>query len=515
MMIDAVSLKISHDTEADLIGENFAPPVSELAAGPHGEFASNSDASDSDADVEFAEFVDAMESLDVAAAEGVNGSPAQMEAERESVAEPSPEPPKRRATFTAPRRALADALKLSESAAIRRGRSDALKSVRLSINGTVEFSAFNGEQSARLDYDWARDGEAEILVSPKRLAAALKTIKAPEVCMIIDGDELHVANSDICDSRSQSLPAAAPLEEFPAAGWGGAENVVTSFYVDGAKFAAAVRRTTLATDPYSTRYALGGVLLEADSSSCRLAATDSRRMSIAEAGVTATFQTSEDVGKLPYGVVSVIVPCATLERVAKAVGDGDPAVRVMIHESAPIHDETPRPGIDSEGKPTDEKHAPEPPKPVRQVTFVIDGENGSQRFTTLPVEGRFPDWRRVIPAGFHRAMNLAAGPLLDALKLAISVSTPEQRGADFDFQDDRVAISAKTEAGKIDTYVESPGVTSEKPIRATFDPRYLAEFVQTFAKRDVITWKLIDADSAAVLECGDAVKYVVMPLSRD
>ena len=48
-------------------------------------------------------------------------------------------------------------------------------------------------------------------------------------------------------------------------------------------FRQIIRRTAFATDAESTRYALGGLLLEFDDGKITVAATDSRRMAVATA----------------------------------------------------------------------------------------------------------------------------------------------------------------------------------------------------------------------------------------
>lgn len=423
--------------------------------------------------------------------------------------------PVQRACFQANRRELLDAISQA-GGAINRNRfhKPGTTSVLMSVNGTVEFSATDMEQSVRLNRDFDRSGDASILIDAKRISAALKLSKAPIVDVDIIGDQVTIGPS--------TIPAACDLADFPAAGWSFAPSEVRAeFWIDGPKFAAAVKRTEFCTDSDCSRYAFGGILLEANSDGARLVATDSHRLSIVELGRPDRFEAVDSAMK-PAGnlsVFSAVVPVATMERVAKAVGkSATRTVHVIAHESAPVYNDTPVPGIDKAGKPTEEKHKPDSPAAVLQVTFRVVTSDGVQEFTTKPIDGRFPDFRKIIPVSCNLEFRCEAGSLLEACKLALSVRTDEIRGADFRFSGDTLEITAQTEAGKIKTAVLGAPIPDEgMNLLATFDARYIAEFLETMPRGERIAWRLIDHESAAVIRSQDdgLTTYVFMPLTRD
>lgn len=418
----------------------------------------------------------------------------------EPVAEPE-EPIPQSARFQAPRKQLLEAIKTVGAACPRRTRYSATQKIWMSVNGVVRMQATDCEQSARIDLDYDRSGSAEILIDPARFAAALKLGKSVFVDVDINGDQVSIGQS--------TIPTDDP-ESFPLGGWETrADDVTHDFLIDAQRLAQAIARTEMATDSESTRYALAGILLEADSAAASLAATDSRRLSVCQLG--------EPEGYVGNGEpLSVVVPLATMSRVAKAIGKRSGDVRIIAHESIPVHDNSPRPGIDSDGKPTEEKHIPAPPAAALHVSFIVQTADGPLRFTTLPIAGRFPDYKRIIPQNFTHGACLRPARLLESCKLALSVRTDEVHGADFEFLEDCIRVSAQSEIGKIsDSVVCDTTRGRGEPLTLTFDPEFLADFLKTVPADSWIEWRATKDGPAVLSADSDRFVYVAMPMSRD
>lgn len=499
-LIEVAAHAIAHQVEADLIGESFAP------ADPEADESTGSSAME--------RFVDAAAALDVsygAAPHAVGLSednrPEAVEVQEAEAVEAVK--PIQRATFTTPRKELAEAIRLASDGTARRSPRPALKTIRLSVNGWIHFDSFDGEQSTRLNRDYDRSGEAEILVDPKRFSAALKSIKSASVDVDIVGEELTVGPS--------TIPADCDIDQFPAAGWEfGPSEIRAEWYVDGATFAAAVNRTVFATDAESSRWALAGVLLECNADEFRLVATDTRRLSVVDCGRPINFAAAQTE------TASYVVPIETLSRVAKCIGKSTTrTVRIVAHESAPIYNDTPVCGIDSDGKPTEEKHKPDAPGNVKRVSFIVQTADGPQEFSTLLIEGRFPRYRDIIPQNFGQTFTMLACELMEAVKPSIVCTHEESRGVDFNFNSARsvLTIDVKTTAGKYHREMQAAPDSSGN-VSATFDPRYIVEFLESIPAATLINWRFVDPskpdESPAVIEAEEChLRYVVMPLSRD
>ena len=189
-------------------------------------------------------------------------------------------------------RVSCDRLKLSEafsvvsSLATKRSSCEALQCVKLDVRaGSVTLSATNFDTSIRLELDGAEPLES----TPLKAADGAALLHVGRVGQIIretpddrlkfelankpgeDGDFLRISslNSEF------KLPVIDP-KEFPAVkAW--EETDYLELPVRWLR--EAIRRTAFATDPNSTRFALGGVRLEmTDECSLTLIATDGRRL---------------------------------------------------------------------------------------------------------------------------------------------------------------------------------------------------------------------------------------------
>jgi hypothetical protein len=116
---------------------------------------------------------------------------------------------------------------------------------------------------------------------------------------------------------------------------------------------------------------------------------------------------------------------------------------------------------------------------------------------------------------------MLAGELLEAVKPSIVCTNEESRGVDFAFNSARsiLGISVKTTAGKYHREMQAAPDSSGNCC-ATFDPRYIVEFLESIPAATLINWRFVDPskpdESPAVIEAEElAARYVVLPLSRD
>ena len=130
------------------------------------------------------------------------------------------------------------------------------------------------------------------------------------------------------------------------------------------------------------------------------------------------------------------------------------------------------------------------------------------------VEGRFPNYKDVIPDGFKSSIELVVGPFYSVVRQAQIVTSEESRGVDFQFADGLLTLNSQAaDVGR--SKVELPISYDGEPLTITFDPKFIAEFLRVLDADKQVKLQLIDAESAAVFRVDDAYTYVIMPLSRD
>jgi len=269
--------------------------------------------------------------------------------------------------------------------------------------------------------------------------------------------------------RSEFHLAVAGAEEFPEVAAFDSEAYVET---PARLFRTLIHRTLYATDPESSRYALGGVKLENDKSNLVAVGTDGRRLAKMEGPcVCKDYEIPPDA--------SVIVPVPAMSLIERALGEGEGEIRF---------------------------HATGNDIRVRGPNFTV--------YARL-VEGRFPKWRDVFPRreGVER-IDLMVGQLLTAVRQAAVVASEESRGVKFHFRTGELLLSAATaEVG--DSSVRVPLSYEGRDIPIALDHRFVTDFLRTLSDEATFTIEIENSDAAAVLKTDDGYGYVVMPLSLE
>jgi DNA polymerase-3 subunit beta len=233
-----------------------------------------------------------------------------------------------------------------------------------------------------------------------------------------------------------------------------------------------IRRTLFATDTESSRYALGGVLLEHDQKSLISVGTDGRRLAKMEGPVSV-------VGKPDETGTATIVPARAMQLIERILPDDEALVQLL----------------------------------PRANDLVVKVPNGL--FVTRLVEGRFPKWRDVIPKRTEtNRIELPIGPMYSALRQAAIVSSEESRGVDFVFSEGNLILSNSTsEVGQ--SRIEMPVAYSGPELAIMLDHRYMADFLKVLPPDQNFTMDVASSDQAAFCQTADHYGYVIMPLARD
>jgi DNA polymerase III subunit beta len=237
-------------------------------------------------------------------------------------------------------------------------------------------------------------------------------------------------------------------------------------------FREVVRRTVYATDNESSRYALGGVLIELSATSLTAVATDGRRLARQEGP-------AKSVGGHVSGDNMTIIPTKTMQLIERALADNEENIQLATRDNDVLL------------------------------------RSGRATIYSRLVEGRYPKWRDVFPRreGMSK-IELCAGPFYAAVRQAAIVTSEERRGVDFTFGGGKIILAGHgAELGE--SHVEMPIAYDGADVLITLDPRFLTDFLQVLDPQQNFTLELRDAEAAAVFSTEDGYAYVVMPLARD
>ncbi|MFN9368125.1 MAG: DNA polymerase III subunit beta [Planctomycetia bacterium] len=263
------------------------------------------------------------------------------------------------------------------------------------------------------------------------------------------------------------LPAEDPLE-FPAVA---TFPVDACFEITSQLAREVVRRTVFATDNESSRYALGGVLVELSGESVIAVGTDGRRLAKMEG--PAKVQGGSPPPAQP------IVPARAMQLIERCLGSADVPVQIAPRQN--------------------------------EILVRIGGTTISSRL----VDGRFPRWRDVFPDRPEAArVALVCGPLMAAVRQAAIVTSEQSKGVDFSFESGQLVLSGRSaESGE--SRIELPIDHAGAPVRIKLDPRFMVEFLRVLDAATTVTVELTDAQSACVCRTDDGYGYVIMPLAAD
>jgi len=318
----------------------------------------------------------------------------------------------------------------------------------------LEIQVKADSSEVKLEQDFA------ITTSAKKLQDILRALPEGTQIRLDQQDSKILVKAGKSRFNLQSLPA----EDFP------------KFPVsDGAEQRVEISQKTLrdllnqvqfAMAQQDIRYYLNGMLLVLRGEEIRAIATDGHRLSYA-------------AGKLyrSTGVdAEVIVPRKTILELLRLLVDSDDKVSIEISKS--------------------------------QINFRFKEISLNSKV----VDGKFPDYTKVIPALYHNTFSVDRVALLQALQRAAILSNEKFRGVRMVLTQDSVrAISSNSEQEEAQEELEIK--YSGEPIDIGFNVSYLLDVLNNVVTQQ-IECSFGDSNSSGVFTVpgNDSFKYVVMPM---
>ena len=348
---------------------------------------------------------------------------------------------------------LATAFQIVSGVVPSRTPKDILRNVKLQVGGG-KATLVGTDQEVGIRYDIPgveTDSDGEVLLPKDRLIAILRELTDDGVDLEVTEKALWIRSGHSEFKLSAEDPAEfPPVQAFDA----------TSYHVVPAtSFKEMIKRTVFATDVESTRYALGGVLMEFGADKLTMAATDSRRLAVVST-------VSSTIGTIEPRATQPVVPAKALSLIERSITETDQDVYLAVYPNS--------------------------------VLVKV----GSSTIYSRLVEGRFPRYGDVIPAPGGAMIDMLVSPFYSAVRQAQIVTNEESRGVDFTFENGVLrltSVAADIGQSKIETPISYDGA----PITITFDPRYIADFLRILDASTSVKLQLTDGESAAVLRTDD------------
>jgi DNA polymerase-3 subunit beta len=152
------------------------------------------------------------------------------------------------------------------------------------------------------------------------------------------------------------------------------------------------------------------------------------------------------------------------------------------------------------------------------VTVDVSAGQIRFRFGTVElisklVEGKFPDYKRVIPTNYVNYFDVSREALLASLQRAAILSTDKLRSVRFQMADN-VLTASSSNAEQEEALEEIEIEYGFDPLDVGFNVSYLLDFLSSIKSETVRWYVMSDANASALLTLpdDDSFQYVVMPM---
>lgn len=326
-----------------------------------------------------------------------------------------------------PKDTLAKGLQAVQKAVSARGLLPILSNVLVSVdNGEMKLVATDLEIGIEASFP-AEVKQAGTLTLPAKPLGDLVS-KLPAADVEFAAEATSGQTKIACGNSTYTL-CSLPATDFPPLPTMGDDQAAT---VPAGALALAIKQTTFATSADAAKSVLGGVHWSLSNGYLELAATDGYRLAVRRVPVP------EAVGEM-----AMTIPSRILAEVARLLPAGDEAVKIA--------------------------------QIGQQVVFALDRKLLSSRL----LEGKYPDYHKIIPQAFERRVLIRRQDLLTALERAAIMASDRSNIVKISVMPERLQITADTpDVGQGLELVEA--TLDGEPLDINFNAKFMIDALRVF-----------------------------------
>jgi DNA polymerase-3 subunit beta len=302
-------------------------------------------------------------------------------------------------------------------------------------------------------------GDFTTTVGARKLIDILRTMPSDQVVSLESSASKLILKGGKSKFTLQSMAA----EDFPLVQE--AANFGPAFTVPQKTLKNLLSQVSFAMAVHDIRYYLNGILFVAEGKQLSLVSTDGHRLAFASATLDVEVPKQE-----------VILPRKTVIELQRLLSDAEGAIEMQFANN--------------------------------QAKFGFAG----MEFVTKLVEGKFPDYNRVIPKNHKNSITLGRTALLATLQRTAILTSDKFKGVRLNIDPGtlRVASNNAEQEEAVDELDIDYGGDS---IEIGFNVTYLIDALSNM-NQDMVTLELSDGNSSALFTIPDntTFKYVVMPM---
>jgi DNA polymerase-3 subunit beta len=302
-------------------------------------------------------------------------------------------------------------------------------------------------------------GNFTTTVGARKLIDILRTMPSDQVVSLESNQNKLILKGGKSKFTLQSLPA----EDFPLVQE--AANFGPVFSVPQKTLKDLLNQVSFAMAVHDIRYYLNGILFVAEGKQLSLVATDGHRLAFANSTLDVEVPRQE-----------VILPRKTVLELQRLLSDAEGAIEMQFANN--------------------------------QAKFSF----GGMEFVTKLVEGKFPDYNRVIPKTHKNAVTLGRVPLLASLQRTAILTSEKFKGVRLNIEPGTLRV-ASNNAEQEEAVDELDIDYSGDAIEIGFNVTYLIDALSNM-DQEMVKMELADSNSSALITIPEnsTFKYVVMPM---
>ena len=273
-----------------------------------------------------------------------------------------------------------------------------------------------------------------------------------------------IENEKVCEITCKDdyfkILCADP-EEFPVIPTFIDENYVE---IESRVFANMIRKTMFIALGDRTKSASSGIFFHISNDEAKMVANDGRRLA----------EIKKKINN-PGGLTkSCIIPIKGISQILKILSDQEEVIRIKVDEKRILVKST------------------------------------SSTFCSQLIDGRYPDYEKIIPSDMNKPVTLNKAEFSAAVRKGAIMTIEDYKLLCFKFFNNMLEITCSTPdvgESKVSMVIEY----SDEELEIGFNPDYILDFMRV-VDNDHVLFELRDKKTAGIFKVGDDYQYMVMPL---
>ncbi len=323
----------------------------------------------------------------------------------------------------------------------------------------LTFTATDLEMQTSLNIETKIETDFEITISARKLFDITRAL--PENSIL--DFQINESRVNVKAGKSKFNLQTLPSKDYPLLKKNDSEAVTINLSQKQLK--GLLKQVDFAMAQQDIRYYLNGLLFEIQGQKLNIVGTDGHRLSFTSSKLKESFDKKE-----------VIIPRKTIMELIKLLEDVDDDVEVQILN--------------------------------QQVTFKF----GDIFIITKVIDGKFPDYNRVIPVGYENGFLIDRQMLLNAMQRASILSNEKYRGIRLVLSENNMQLittNSEQEEAQEDIEIDY----KKEAIDIGFNVTYLIDVLNNI-QFDKLSFAFKDSNSSCLVTIpnNEDYKYVVMPM---